>query len=156
MQRPPPDGLLSVAHVHNADATNLSAGAAMSAAALADLFPDAVVYDDAELTRALMEARAPEPLPAGAAYAMEAFSLLIGDALPPRPVSAGLALPPTGARLCRNPLYGDDGHIEWPSDRYREEYASRATYPLHVPRSIHPPTDSAMRSREAVDLPERW
>ena len=154
------DGLLAVAHVHNAGYANLSSGAAMSAAALAALFPEGTFYDDAELTLALAEARAPRPQPAAALSEVEAFSLALGDSLPPRPVLAGLALPMPGAALRKNPLYGDDDRIAWPSERYREEYAARATYPEHsqVPRTARrvPATETGARSRELVDLPERW
>ena len=154
------DGLLAVAHVHNSGFANLSSGAAMSAGALAGLFPDGTFYDDAELTRALVEARAPRPQAPDALAAVEAFSLAIGDALPPRPVVAGIALPPLGAALRKNPLYGDDDRISWPSERYREEYAPRATYPEHsqAPRTARrvPATEAVARARELVDLPERW
>ena len=62
------------------------------------LFPDAVVYDDAELTRALIEARAPEPKPATALREVEAFSIAAGPGLrrAPAPLRHGLALPVDG------------------------------------------------------------
>ncbi len=154
------DGLLAVAHVHNRDAANLSAGAAATGAELGSLFPDAVAYDDAELTCALAEARAPNPRAFAELGAVEAFSLVVGDDAPPRPVLGGLALPPPQAELRRNPLYGDDDAVAWPSDRYAAEYAPRATYPLHTTaphRSRRTPAVEGMaRSRELVDLPERW
>ena len=50
-------GRLAVGHIHNSAADNLSSGRAVSAADIARLFPDATVYDDAELTRALVERR---------------------------------------------------------------------------------------------------
>ncbi len=154
------DGLLAVAHVHNRDAPNLSAGAAVTGAELGALFPGAVAYDDAELTRALAEARAPRPAAWDALGDVEAFSLVLGDDAAPRPVLAGLALPPPEAELRRNPLYGDDDRIAWPSDRYRDEYAPRATYPLRSEAPRHarrtPATEALARSRELLDLPERW
>ena len=154
------DGLLAVAHVHNSGFANLSSGAAMSIEALGALFPDGTFYDDGELTRALVETRAPRPQPPATLDAVEAFSLTVGDAVPPRAVVAGLALPPPGAVLRKNPLYGDDDRIAWPSERYREEYAPRATYPEHsqAPRTTRrvPATETGARSRELVDLPERW
>ena len=154
------DGLLAVAHVHNSGYPNLSSGAAMSADALAALFPDGTFYDDGELTRALVEARTPVSRAPDALSAVEAFSLMVGTTMPPRAVAAGLALPPSGAALRRNPLYGEDDRIAWPSERYREEYAPRATYPEHsrAPRAARqvPATASRARSRELVDLPDRW
>ena len=151
------DGLLAVAHVHNSGTSNLSSGASLSAAAFSALFAGGTFYDDAELTHALIAARAPRPRSPETLADVEAFSLALGDVLPPRPVLAGLALPPAGATLRRNPLYGDDDRVAWPSERYREEYARRATYPRHsrVARRV-PATEAAARSRELVDLPERW
>lgn len=153
-------GLLAVAHVHNSGYANFSSGAAMSVAELVSLFPQAVFYDDTELTTAMIEARAPRPQPAEALYAVEAFSLALGDSVPPRPVIAGLALPPGGTLLRKNPLYGVDDRIAWPSERYREEYGAHATYPEHsqAPRAAHrvPATETSARTRELVDLPERW
>ncbi len=153
------DGLLAVSHVHNSGAANMSSGAAVTAEALAELFPGAILYDDFELTRALAEARAPRPQAPESLGAVEAFSLALGDALPPRPVLGGLALPPAGATLRRNPLYGDDDRVAWPSPRYRDEYARASTYPA-VSRARDSgdafEANEAARSRELVDLPERW
>ena len=154
------DGLLAVAHVHNRDAANLSAGAAVTGAELAALFPGAVAYDDAELTAALAEARAPRPQPWAELGGVEAFSLAVGDDAPPRPVLAGLALPPPDAELRKNPLYGDDDCIAWPSPRYAAEYGPRATYPLRsdAPRRAHrtPAGEAMAGSRELLELPSRW
>ena len=55
----PDAGVLAIGHVHNSECDNLSAGAAISAEAMAALFPEGLLYDDAELTRALAEDRAP-------------------------------------------------------------------------------------------------
>ena len=155
-----PDGLLALAHVHNAAHDNFSSGAAVAAATLAELFPGATFYDDGELTRALAEQRAPVPRTLDALRDVEAFSLVVGDATAPRPVLVGLALPLAGATLRKNPLYGDDGSVRWPSDRYRDEYAARATYPSRsqAPCGARcvPATEPRARTRELVDLPERW
>jgi hypothetical protein len=129
---------------------------------MAALLPDAVLYEDAELTAALVEARAPlrghrsrrwrvsRPSPPSRARASG----------PARPVAGQLALPPAGAALRRNPLYGEDGRLSWPSERYGREYGPRATYPARagVPESavLGPHTAEAARRRELLDLPERW
>ena len=155
-----PTGLLALAHVHNAERANLSSGAAVTVKELARLFPGATFYDDCELTQALAEARAPVPQSPDALRDVEAISLMKGDAGAPRLVRAGLALPLAGAALRKNPLYGDDGIIRWPSERYRDEYATHATYPMHssAPRAARRDTDTetSARRRELVDLPERW
>ncbi len=54
------DGAVLIGHIHNRDWPNLSAGAAMRAAELAAMAPDGVLFDDAELTAALIERRAPQ------------------------------------------------------------------------------------------------
>ncbi|MFT8246678.1 methyltransferase domain-containing protein [Roseomonas sp. BN140053] len=154
-------GWLAVSHIHNRDWPNLSAGSAVTAGEIAALFPDGTVYDDAELTRALVEARTPESAPVATLSGVEAFSVAAGPGLrPAKPVSGGLALPPEGAALRRNPLYDADGQISWPSDRYAREYGPRAPYP---PRATGPEratsgaaTADWARRRELLDLPERW
>ena len=155
-------GMLAVAHVHNRDCANFSSGAAATAGELAALFPDATFYDDAELTRALVDCRAPRPAPYTDLIGMEAFSLVEGGTLQPRALTGGLAVPRDGASLRRNPLYDDGDHVAWPSRRYEDEYAPRATFPM---RSRAParatyaavgPIETMARSRELVDLPERW
>jgi SAM-dependent methyltransferase len=157
----PRRGLLAVGHVHNRDWANLSAGAAISATEMAALFPDAILYDDAELTRGLAEARAPRPAAVEALRGAEAFAAVEGPGRgQPEPVTGRLALPPPGTALRRNPLYGADGRIAWPSERYGREYGPRATYP---PGSTAPEravldmtTIEAARRRELLELPERW
>ena len=153
-------GLLTIGHVHNSEWPNLSAGAALDAKALAALFPDGTVYDDAELTRAAIEQRAPCPAAPAALRGAEAFSVVAGPAAaPPRIVEGLLALPLAGAALRRNPLYRD-GAIVWPSERYGREYGPRATYPAHstVPdrATAGPQTAGLALRRELLDLPERW
>ncbi|MCW8085698.1 class I SAM-dependent methyltransferase [Sabulicella glaciei] len=149
-------GMLAISHVHNSDWPNLSAGRAMTAAEVASMFPGATIYDDAELTRALAEGRAPESRPAAALAGAEAFSLVEG-AGPARPVRG---LPHDGAALRRNPLYGSDGRLTWPSERYALEYGPRATFPATSAAPARAVLDAATeapaRRRELLDLPERW
>lgn len=102
-----PGGWLAVGHVHNREAGNYSAGQAVTAAEIAALFPDGIVYDDAELTRALVEARPPVPLGLNTVRNVEAFAVAAGPGLrrEPRPLAAGYAVPPSDAALLLNPLY---------------------------------------------------
>lgn len=154
------EGWLAIGHVHNRDWPNLSAGSAITAGELAALFPDGIVYDDAELTRAAIGRRAPRAEALGNLTGAEAFSVVAGPGVGPvRPVTGALALPPEGAALRRNPLY-QSGEIAWPSDRYAREYGPRATYPARAtcPESAvagAATAEWAMR-RELLDLPERW
>ncbi len=160
------EGWLALSHVHNSARPGFSAGHAVSASEIEELFPDGLVYDDDELTRALVEARAPVPAAPAALDHAEAFSVVCGPGMrpAPRPLVDGLTLPREGAHLRLNPLYAPDpagGYaIAWPSERYRDEYAARATYPSHSagPETLEMTPDilDRARTREFVDLPERW
>ncbi|KQP62024.1 class I SAM-dependent methyltransferase [Methylobacterium sp. Leaf112] len=164
------DGWLVLSHIHNSGCPGFSAGRAVSAAEIEELFPDGLVYDDAELTRALVEARAPSPRAPSDLTGVEAFSVVAGPGMRPAPraIVDGITLPRAGTRLRLNPLYAPDPtggyRIVWPSDRYEAEYAGLATYPPHSggPESLawsgglESPDLDRIRAREFVDLPERW
>lgn len=153
-------GMLAISHIHNRHWPNLSPGAAMTAANVTALFPDGIVYDDAELTHAAMERRAPRAAAADALAMAEAFGVAAGPGLKPAcRVCGTLAVPPDGTRLRRNPLY-EDGRIAWPSERYEREYGPRATYPMRAtcPEQATAGAETAdwALRRELLDLPERW
>lgn len=169
-----PAGRLAVGHVHNSAADNLSSGHAVSTADMARLFPGAAVYDDTELTQALVERRPPRPAPLAELAEVEAFSIedAVGDRRAVQ-LSGGLTMPVPDAALRLNPLFKPrDGGltIEWPSPRYRTEYEPRTTLPhtlttteserLAAIAARRPETsgaiDDAIRRRILVDLPERW
>ncbi len=157
----PAHGLLAIGHVHNREWPNFSAGAAITIDAFQSLLPDAIFYDDAELTTALVEGRPPRPATPASLRDIEAFAAVLGPGLqPPRAILGPLTVPSPDTKLRRNPLYRDDGQIAWPSKRYEQEYAPRATYPassLALPiATLNPATAEAARRRELVDLPERW
>jgi hypothetical protein len=156
-------GLLAVGHVHNRDWPNFSAGDAVKADDLPLLFPDALLYDDAELTRAAVEARAPRRQSIDALRGAEAFALARpgqGQPRQPRMLSGILTLPLAGAALARNPLYDQAGSRHFPSERYASEYGPAVTYGEHTdcpPRALSGPETAAWaRRRELLDLPERW
>ena len=149
-----------VGHMHNALVDNLSAGEPLEPAVYAAMFPAPDVFDDRELTAALVEARVPRNAALSDLSGAPAIALAAGTGAPG--VAAGpLTVPTPGAILRRNPLYvGQD--IRWPSERYEREYGPLATYPAH---SDAPDTalagestvvDQQARRRELVDLPERW
>ncbi|MHB2210225.1 class I SAM-dependent methyltransferase [Methylobacterium sp. CM6257] len=101
------DGWLALSHIHNRDCPGFSAGRGVTAEEIAELFPDALVYDDAELTRALVAARAPGPQEPLALRTCEAFSVVCGPGMRPAPRALvdGLTLPKPGTVLRLNPLY---------------------------------------------------
>ena len=152
-------GPVLVGHAHNRLVDNLSAGAPLSPAEYAALFGDPVLYDDADLTRALLEARVPRPVGADALGQVAAVSLA-APAGAARAVEGGLSMPAGGTVLRRNPLYVD-GAIAWPSPRYQAEYGPLASYP---PRTDAPEravmgergTEEWARTRVMLDLPDRW
>lgn len=156
MQRVAPRIL--VGHAHNALVENLSAGTPMAPAAYAALFGTPLLYDDRELTAALVEARAPRPVSAEALADAPAVSLAAGAGAP-RAVTGHLALPPAGTKLRRNPLY-DGGQVRWPSPRYEAEYGPLATYPMHADAPdtavAGPAVESLARRRVLLDLPPSW
>lgn len=168
------DGWLALSHIHNSDRPGFSAGRGVSAGEIGEFFPDGLVYDDDELTRALVNGRAPVPQEPAALKGVEAFSVVAGAGMrpAPRPVRDGMTLPREGRPLRLNPLYEPDGGgayaIRWPSERYAAEYGGRATYPMRSegPAALDWPIGGAkpearpeverVRRREFVDLPERW
>ncbi|WP_407524364.1 class I SAM-dependent methyltransferase [Methylobacterium oryzisoli] len=160
------EGWLAVSHIHNRARAGFSAGHAVSSVEIEEFFPDGLVYDDAELTAALVAARAPAPADPSSLQEVEAFSVVCGPGMRPAPraLEDGLTLPPDGTILRLNPLYQPtpegDYAIAWPSDRYAAEYGPRATYPLRSPGpetvEAGPATAERARRREFVALPERW
>jgi len=157
-------GRVLVGHAHNAAVDNLSAGAPLEPAGYAALFGASLLYDDRELTQALIEARAPRPASAEGLMDAPAVALAAGAAShdTPRAVIGGLVVPPAGAALRRNPLYAETGEIAWPSERYAREYGPLATYPVRIqaPATARAGGDARIdafaRQRVLLDLPERW
>jgi hypothetical protein len=147
-------GALLVGHVHNREAATYSAGAAVTADELAALFPNAVAYDDAELTRAAAAGRPPEARPLATLREAEAFA--VAEA-PREAVPVRLVAPSDLGAFRRNPLYardGDEWRVRWPTERYEREYAGLATY--RPSDRSDGPTAANVRTRTFVDLPERW
>ncbi len=159
-------GTVALGHAHNAEADNHSAGAPLSVAGYAALFPGARLFDDAGLTEAFASGEAPVPADASALRSVAALSLLWraeGLAGAPRG-RAGFGTE-SGPVLRLNPLYrqGAQGaEIAWPSARYEQEYAALATYPMRwsgpetLDRADAPDADALLRRRVYVELPDRW
>ncbi len=125
------------------------------------------VYDDAELTAALVGRRLPRvgpPMrPVGAGIAIAAGS---AAEAPARPVLGMLSTPVRGTALRRNPLYceEDDGScvLRFPSQAYADVVERLATYPARVTArnrviaGADPSDDALIRRRVWLDLPARW
>ena len=144
------DGVLAVGHLHNVAYAGGAKGPALAFDEWQALFPAAHIYDENELLRAMLDRKAPEQSAWRADAAVEAWSLVEG-AGPPRPIDTGIAVPPPSATLRPNPLITENG-IAWPSERYREEYGSKAPWAdAAITNRVAPE-----RTRVLVDLPERW
>lgn len=150
-------GTVLIGHVHNTGVAVHSAGAAVEPAQMLELLPGASLFDDADLTRAgafdeKLSERSPFELSQADAISVAYRSSGTG--------SVGGCLGFDSRRpLTRNPLYRA-GRINWPTERYREEYALLATYPAQSNAPAFAPLDAqtsaAARRREFVQLPERW
>ncbi|WP_202917820.1 methyltransferase domain-containing protein [Streptomyces taklimakanensis] len=161
-------GAVVLGHCHNALVPGPSAGLPLDPAGWRSLLPGAVCYDDADLTRALLDGAAPRPRPVADLAHCEALAL--ADA-PPPPPGQGLpspARPVPGRPLRLNPLYRD-GLLHWPSPRWRDEYGRDAAgyLPSRVVLSpalladaragrLTPEVAGLARRRVLLDLPERW
>ena len=158
-------GTLLCGHAHNADAKNFSSGAPLSPQGYADLFGLAEMYDDAELTAALLARRAPRATPPAALGSVAAVAIA-ATAARASPAIGELTEPCRGTVLRRNPLYREaaDGDcvIQFPSDRYAAEYSALATYPdrvtarAQVVAGADPADEPLIRRRVWLELPERW
>ncbi len=170
------EGTVLVGHVHNAAARNFSSGSPLTAAGYAGLFAEPLLYDDAELTRDLLEGADPRARDLAELSQSAAVCLVTGGTGEPGNAVPDLALPPPGTPLRPNPLY-EDGHGDpavlrrrWPSGRYEAEYAPASGYlpeELRVPRETlrraaegaagsDAEVDRLARRRLLLDLPERW
>ena len=153
-------GPVLVGHAHNALVETLSSGSPLTPGAYAALFGAPLVYDDQDLTAALIGAHAPRPAGIEALAAAPAVSMAARCGAPRR-VSGGLAVPRAGAALRRNPLYDGD-IIRWPSERYAMEYGPLATYPARADGPLtaiagaDPAIDALARRRVLLDLPASW
>nr|WP_246248658.1 class I SAM-dependent methyltransferase [Sphingomonas hominis] len=148
-----PGGVLAVSHLHNVGVAGGAKGPARSGAEWHALFPTAQVHDERALLCALMKQTAPPTTDWRDAPVIEAWSLVEGGG-EPRAITGGVAMPAEGATLRRNPLIGDDGEVEWPSPRYRDEYAAGCFWALSDDALRFDADD--VRLRRVVDLPERW
>ena len=142
-----PGGVLALGHLHNAEVEGGALGPAKRAEEWRALFPDATAYDEGELLAALVEARAPCPADWPDGPEVEAWSL-VEDGGVPCALTGGLIIPAGESTTLRfNPLLSAAG-AEWPSERYEREYGQRSTWANR--------TGDPVRTRQLVDLPERW
>lgn len=150
-------GVLAVGHLHNADWRDGAKGPARPAREWAALFGEARVYDEADLLGALVRAETPPTIAWHHDPGVEAWSVVEGGG-PARPLTGGLALPPPGATLRRNPLLGErpgHEHVRWPSERWRDDYGA-GCYWANRDEEFGGAIPDDARLRRALDLPQRW
>ena len=171
MQLASHDGQVLIGHAHNAAVDHGVAGSPLTPLAYADLFPNAMLYDDAELAMATLNRLPPPARSADSLAQVEAISLAWNEGnTSPGPWWDDLLIPPAGVPLRPNPLLHErEGRLEpdWPSPRFAEEYRG-ATYLHAQPLSpelarlatagtgLHPDIDALARRRVLLDLPARW
>ena len=154
------DGSILIGHAHNALAENHSSGAPLAPQDYEALFSPALLYDDAELTRAFVEARPPLHASANRLEGSAAIAIVAGRTAP----TTGSWNVPPDTRLVRNPIYMADpgGRVvqRFPSQLYADEYGALVTYPptTHAPVAARAGEvdPDLIRRRVFVDLPERW
>ena len=161
-------GGVVLGHCHNSLVPGPVSGLPLDPAEWRSLLPGALCYDDADLTRALLEGTVPRPRPADELNSCEAIGLV---GTPPPPAGYGPLSPdrPVAWRPLRpNPLY-HGGVLRWPGARWREEYGpgAAAYLPEHAGLSpglladarvgrLTPEVVALARRRVLLDLPERW
>ena len=154
-------GPVIVGHAHNRDAENFSSGDPWSVAeyaALAARGHEPILYDDAELTCAFLEARAPVAQTSAALARCTALSWISGG-VEARSQQIDFTRPVPGATLRLNPLLeGGSPAPMWPSARYAEEYGPASGYLTRDVLEPLTPTSAVdlARRRVFLDLPPRW
>lgn len=127
---------------------------------LADLLPGAELFADPELVVESIEgvtARPRTPSELTASPTVSAVWRGPDAVVAERPPD--LAVPPTGRPLRLNPLYGADGVLRWPSERYARDYADRSPYlPPTAPsaQALAADREGWARRRVLLDLPDAW
>lgn len=160
-------GRVLVGHTHNAHVDSGIAGTPLTPEGYAALAPEAVFFDDAELTReALGNGKAPGRSPTELRGA-EAVAFAVGK---PGPCWDELLLPPPGTALHLNPLlvaHGPTLTPRWPSERMASEYRDAGYLTVEGPvpaqvlaaaaagevgRGTSPEVDALARRRVLVEL----
>lgn len=161
------NGAILIGHAHNRNAENFSSGAAISSREYAALFENSVLYDDAELTAAFIENRLPVESAIEILEKTEAVSL----AFSARSKSDFREI--KGGNLRVNPLLFDSENCicrepQYPSKRYRDEYAPLSNYlnlsadeaeklrDFEIENLSQTEIEDFTRRRILLDLPENW
>ncbi len=168
------NGAILIGHAHNAEAENFSSGAAVATGEYAAMFENPTLYDDAELTKSLIENRLPNAQKAETLKNAEAVAIAVGERNAVGAVN--FTLPPPNRSLRVNPLL-DAGDCkvtnapQYPSERYENEYAPLSGYLNLNGENISFSVQKAMferywegdeklielaRRRIFLDLPEDW
>ena len=177
-------GAILIGHAHNSEAANFSSGAAVSVKEYAAMFENATLYDDAELTAALIENREPAAQTIEELKTVEAINVAYQTKGKSEiePENGGqwmqsFVMPTARRKVQLNPLLIDTkGCTEtkplFPTERYKSEYAKLSTYlylsesEVEKLKSIRRETGDGwtsdakflnfLRRRVLLDLPENW
>lgn len=172
-------GAILIGHAHNSNAENFSSGAAISIEEYAALFENPVLYDDAELTKAFVENRAPNARNVEELKTTEAICLAqINKSKNFVETSRMNFLEAVETKNLRaNPLlFNDAGEVQttpiFPSERYEKEYAPLSGYlnlsaadaeilrNINGGAAIESLNETTLRNftrrRVLLDLPENW
>ena len=152
-------GPLALGHVHTDTIDHGVAGTLRSAEAYGQMADaDARFYDDKQLTSAWLRQQLPLAQTPENLNRAEAVAWIEGPTNA-RPFS----LDRPAAPLVRNPLLAADGRIQWPTERFRDEYEADAAY---LRESVLSNNDwkaltakaqaHLFRNRILLDLPPAW
>ena len=152
-------GPLALGHVHTDAVDHGVAGTLRSAKAYGRMANDPVqFYDDRALTTAWLRQQAPSTQAIDELREAEAVAWIEGEVN-----SLPFPLDCPACPLSRNPLLAPDGSVQWPTERFRDEYEADASYL----RESTLPDDNGealeagerarlFRNRILLDLPPAW
>lgn len=153
-------GSVVIGGVPNALLGRPGGGHRLTPSDLADLLPGCELFDDADLVRECVTGEPAHPRTAAdLARAVTVSAVWRGPAALQPKDAPDLGAAVAGRPLRTNPLYGEDGTLTWPSERYAADYADRSGYlPRRLPSAeglVADPHGWARR-RVLLDLPEAW
>lgn len=152
-------GPLSLGHVHTDAIDHGVAGTLQSAEAYGQMaYANASFYNDQQLTTAWLSQQTPPAQPPNKLKQAEAIAWIEGE------INFRLfPLDRPASSLSRNPLLRPDGTVQWPTERFRNEYEADSAYlrKVSLPEDNWETLDAKeqahlFRNRILLDLPPAW